>query len=125
MGTEHLLAMGKTTDWEVHMIGQSIGAYTDATHGMTLSAVSMAYYRFIMPYGLAKFRRFAVNVWEVNPEGKSDEAVAEEGLGRMERYMRELGLVMDIRELGVTEEMLDGIAAGTLPWTAATGRGSR
>ena len=80
---------------------------------MTLSAVSMAYYRFIMPYGLAKFRRFAVNVWDVNPEGQSDEAVAEEGLVRMERYMRELGLVMDIRELGVTEEMLDGIAAGT------------
>ena len=109
-----LVAKGKTTDWMVHMIGQSIGAYTDATHGMTLSAVSMAYYRFIMAYGLAKFRRFAVNVWEVNPEGKSDEAVAEEGLGRMERYMRELGLVMDIRELGVTEEMLDGIAAGTI-----------
>ena len=109
-----LVAKGKTTDWMVHMIGQSIGAYTNATHGMTLSAVSMAYYRFIMPYGLAKFRRFAINVWEVNPEGKSDEAVAEEGLGRMERYMRELGLVMDIRELGVTEEMLDGIAAGTI-----------
>ena len=109
-----LVAKGKTTDWMVHMIGQSVGGYTDATHGMTLSAVSMAYYRFIMPYGLAKFRRFAVNVWEVNPEGKSDEAVAEEGLGRMERYMRELGLVMDIRELGVTEEMLDGIAAGTI-----------
>lgn len=108
-----LVAKGKTTDWMVHMIGQSIGAYTDATHGMTLSAVSMAYYRFIMPYGLAKFRRFAVNVWDVNPEGQSDEAVAEEGLERMERYMRELGLVMDIRELGVTEEMLDGIAAGT------------
>ena len=106
-------AKGKTTDWLVPLIGQSIGAYTDATHGMTLSAVSMAYYRFIMPYGLAKFRRFAVNVWDVNPEGQSDEAVAEEGLVRMERYMRELGLVMDIRELGVTEEMLDGIAAGT------------
>ena len=108
-----LVAKGKTTDWMVHMIGQSIGAYTDATHGMTLSAVSMAYYRFIMPYGLAKFRRFAVNVWDVNPEGQSVEAGAEEGLVRMERYMRELGLVMDIRELGVTEEMLDGIAAGT------------
>lgn len=47
-----LVAMGKTTDWMVHMIGQSIVAYTDATHGMTLSAVSMAYYRLIMPYGL-------------------------------------------------------------------------
>ena len=30
------VAKGKTTDWMVHMIGQSIGAYTDATHGMTL-----------------------------------------------------------------------------------------
>lgn len=109
-----LVAKGKTTDWMVHMIGQSIGAYTDATHGMTLSAVSMAYYRFIMPYGLAKFKRFAVNVWDVNPEGKSDEAVAAEGLLQMEGYMRELNLVMNIRELGVTEEMVDGIAAGTL-----------
>ena len=41
-----LVAKGKTTDWEVHMIGQSIGAYTNATHGMTLSAVSLPYYRF-------------------------------------------------------------------------------
>ena len=31
-----LVAKGKSTDWMVHMIGQSIGAYTDATHGMTL-----------------------------------------------------------------------------------------
>lgn len=108
-----LVAKGKATDWMVHMIGQSIGAYTDATHGMTLSAVSPAYYRFIMPYGMARFRRFAVNVWAVNPEGKTDEEIGAEGLERMEKYMREIGLVMNIRDLGVTEEMLDGIAAGT------------
>ena len=66
-----LLAMGKTTDWEVHMIGQAIGAYTDATHGMTLSAVSLAYYRFILDAGLSKFARFAVNVWNVAPQGKA------------------------------------------------------
>ena len=95
------------------MIGQSIGAYTDATHGMTLSAVSMAYYRFIMPYGLAKFRRFAVNVWGISPDGKSDAELAEAGLAAMERWMNELGVSMNIRELGVTEDMLDGIADGT------------
>ena len=36
-----------------------------------------------------------------------------EGLERMEAYMRELGLVMSVRELGVTEDMLDGIADGS------------
>ncbi|MGN0690477.1 MAG: iron-containing alcohol dehydrogenase, partial [Oscillospiraceae bacterium] len=58
-----LIAKGKSTDWEVHMLGQAVGAITDATHGMTLAAVSLPYYRHIMPYGLSKFRRFAVNVF--------------------------------------------------------------
>lgn len=109
-----LVAKGKSTDWMVHMIGQSVGAFTDATHGMTLSAVSMAYYRYICPYGLAKFRRFAINVWDVDPNAKNDEQIAFEGLDRMEAYMKEIGLVMSLKELGVTEEMIDGIAENSL-----------
>ena len=109
-----LVAMGKDTDWEVHMLGQAVGAHTDATHGMTLAAVSMAYYRYIMPYGLAKFRRYAVNVWGVDPEGKTDEAVAAEGLDRMEAWMKSLGLVMNLTDLGVKEDMIDGLVKSTL-----------
>ena len=108
-----LVAKGKSTDWMVHMIGQSIGAFTDATHGMTLSAVSVPYYRFILPYGLPKFKRYAVNVWDVSPDGKTDEEIAAEGLDRMVAYMDEIGLVRNARELGVTEEMLEGIADGS------------
>lgn len=108
-----LIAQGKATDWMVHMLGQSVGAYTDATHGMTLAAVSLAYYRYICPYGLAKFRRFAVNVWDVDQNGKNDEQIAAEGLSCMESWMKELGLVMNLRDLGATEDMLEGIADGT------------
>lgn len=108
-----LVAKGKSTDWMVHMIGQSIGAYTDATHGMTLSAISLPYYRLILPAGLAKFKRYAINVWGVTPEGKTDEQVALEGLSEMEHYMRTLGLVLNIKELGATPDMLEGIVAGS------------
>ncbi len=109
-----LVAMGKSTDWMVHMLGQAVGAYTDATHGMTLSAVSLPYYRYIMPYGLAKFKRFAENVWNVNPNGKTDEEIAKEGLNAMEAWMQEIGVVMNMKELGVTEDMLDGLVKATL-----------
>ena len=109
-----LLSRGKSTDWMVHMIGQSVGAYTNATHGMTLAAVSLPYYRYILPYGLSKFKRFAINVWNVDPAGKSDEQVAEEGLSAMENWMKELGLVMNLTALGATEDMLEGIAEGTI-----------
>ena len=109
-----LVSRGKTTDWMVHMLGQAVGAYTDATHGMTLAAVSMAYYRHILPYGLKKFVRFAQNVWGVSPEGKSDEQIACEGLAAMECWMKELGLVMNLTDLGVTADMVEGIADSTL-----------
>ena len=108
-----LIAKGKTTDWEVHMIGQSVGAYTNATHGMTLAAVSLAYYRTIKNFGLAKFARFAVNVWGVNPDGKSESELADMGLKCLESWMREIGVVMNLKDLGVDESMYNGIADGT------------
>ncbi len=107
------VAKGKATDWMVHMLGQAVAAHTDATHGMTLAAVSMPYYRYILPYGTEKFARYAVAVWGVNPEGKTQTQTAYEGLERMESWMKKIGLVMNITELGATPEMLDGIVNST------------
>lgn len=109
-----LIEKGKTTDWMVHMLGQAVGAYTDATHGMTLSAVSMPYYRYILPYGTAKFARYAANVWNVDKTGKTEREVAEEGLCRMEAWMKDLGLVMNLTDLGATPEMIEGITSATI-----------
>ena len=108
-----LIACGKSTDWMVHMLGQAVGGYTDATHGMTLAAVSLPYYRHIMPYGLKKFVRFAKEVWNVDAGGKSDRQIAEEGLKAMEDWMRTIGTAMSIGELGADESMIEGIADGT------------
>lgn len=108
-----LIAKGKSTDWMVHMLGQAVGAYTNATHGMTLAAVSLPYYRHILEAGLPKFKRFAVNVWGVDPAGKSDVEVAEAGLAAMQGWMKELGLAMTITELGATPEMIPGMASAT------------
>ena len=108
-----LIGKGKSQDWMVHMLGQAVGAYTDATHGMTLAAVSLPYYKLIMPYGLQKFKRFAVNVWQVDDKGKSDEEIANDGLKAMENWMRKIGVAMKISELGATDEMIEGIADAT------------
>lgn len=109
-----LVAKGKSTDWEVHMLGQAVGAITDAPHGMTLAAVSLPYYRHIMPYGLHKFKDFAINVWGVNPAGKSDEEIANEGLKSMEEWMKEIKVAMNISSLGATKDDIDDIVNATL-----------
>ncbi len=126
-----LLSRAKTTDWMVHMLGQAAGAYTDATHGMTLAAVSLPYYRYLVqsaagedagPGGeacIAKFARFAKEVWDVSTEdGKggqlSEVEAAFAGIDAMEAWMKELGLVMNLTELGATEDMVEGIADSTI-----------
>ena len=109
-----LIGEGKPQDWMVHMIGQAIGAYTDATHGMTLSGVSAAYYRHIMRYGLKRFVRFAEVVWSVLPEVKTDEQIASEGIDALESWIKEIGAASDISSLGVTPDMLDRIADSTI-----------
>jgi len=108
-----LIGKGKSGDWMVHMIGQAVGAYTDATHGMTLAAVSLPYYRHIIQGGLEKFARFAQAVWGIDTSKMSVQQAAEAGLEALENWMKEIGVVMSLRELGTTEDMLDGIADAT------------
>lgn len=105
-----LVECGKSGDWMVHMLGQAVGGVTNATHGMTLAAVSQAYYHHILPYGLLKFKRFAEAVWGIAPAGKTEEEVALAGLDAMKAWMKEIGVVMHLTELGVDESMLDQIA---------------
>ena len=118
-----LVGKGKSEDWMVHMLGQAVGAYTDATHGMTLAAVSLPYYKYLIRTAgeacVAKFARFATEVWGVSTEGedgliRSQAELAFAGLDALEAWMNELGLVMSLRELGADEDMIDGIAASTI-----------
>ncbi|WP_035236504.1 iron-containing alcohol dehydrogenase [Desulfobacter vibrioformis] len=106
--------VSKTQDWQVHMIEHQLGAYTDCAHGMGLAAISLPYYRHIYPHGLDKFVRFATEIWGVSTQGKTKEAVAGEGIDAMEKFLNECGIVIRLKELGATKEMLPRIAESTV-----------
>ena len=106
-----LIACSKKGDWEVHNIEHQISAFYDVTHGMGLAAISPSYYRFIMDYGLSKFKKFAINVFNVNPEGKTDKEIGLEGIDKLEEFFKNIGATTKLSELGVTNpEELDKIA---------------
>lgn len=110
-----IAGVSKTQDWEVHMIEHQIGAYTDCPHGLGLAVVSTAYYKYIYQEGLDKFVRFATQVWNIDPSGKSKEEIALAGIDALIDFIKELGIPTTLRQLGVTEEMLPLIAASTFP----------
>lgn len=115
MGLNKILGLSKTQDWEVHMIEHQLGAYTDCAHGIGLAILSPAYYRYIYRDGLHRFVRYAKHIWGVEDHGQGDEAIALEGINRLEAFIAELGIPATLREVGATEEMLPLIANSTIP----------
>ena len=114
LGLNYISGLSKTQDWEVHMIEHQIGAYTDCAHGAGLAVVSIPYYKYIAPYGIDKFVRFAKNVWGIDTDNMSKEEAADAGIEKLGEFIKELKLPTTLRELGTTEEMLPKIANSTV-----------
>ena len=70
-----------------------------------------------MQYGIKKFSHFATTVWNIPAEGKTDEQLANEGLDALLGWMKEIEVATEITSLGVTDEMLEGIADATFTMT--------
>ena len=97
-------------DWQVHGIEHQVGAYTDCAHGMGLSAISRAYYPYIYKHNIPKFKKFAINVWGVKEDFGDDEAIAKEGIRRLDEFIVSNKMAQNLKELGVTKDMLKDIA---------------
>ncbi|MBR1689756.1 MAG: iron-containing alcohol dehydrogenase [Oscillibacter sp.] len=105
MGENGILKLGKATDFQCHMMEHQLGAYTDCNHGRGLSALHVAYYRYIVEKAPDKFAKFACRVWGVDPAGKSELETAYAGLDALAAFIREIGMPSNFRELGIPDDL--------------------
>ena len=103
MAENRIIKLGKRMDFECHQMEHRLGAYTDCNHGAGLAALHPVYYRHICRNGLKKFRRFALRVWGISADGKTDEEIALAGIDALQDFIAEIGLPTSLRELGIDE----------------------
>ena len=104
LSENRLIKLGKKCDFACHLMEHQLGAYTDCGHGQGMAVLHPSYYRHIYRDGLSKFSRFAVNVWEISPEGKSREELARAGIAALETFIRDMGLPTTLRQLGIKDQ---------------------
>ena len=105
------LKLGKVTDFQCHQIEHQLGAYTNCNHGQGLAVIHPILYKHIYKDGLAKFVRFAKEVWNVNIENKTDEEIATLGIEELSNFIKEIGLPTTLRELNIDDiKMLKKVA---------------
>lgn len=104
MAENGILKIGKITDFQCHQMEHQLGAYTDCNHGQGLAVLHPVLYRHIYKEGIPKFKNFAVNVWGIDPAGKSDEEVARLGVEALANFIKEMGLPTTFAEMGISSD---------------------
>ena len=101
MGENGMLKIGKVTDFQAHMLEHQLGAYTDCNHGQGLAVIHPVLYRHMLPEAAPQFARLAVNVWGVDPAGKTEMELANAFIDALADFIREAGLPTTFTEMGI------------------------
>lgn len=105
MAKSRLLRLGKRADCQLCKMGNQLSAYTNCSYGAGLAVLQPVFYRYIYKENIPKFQRIATRVWEIPPEGKTEEALAVAGVEALENFIRELGLPATLRDLGADDSL--------------------
>ena len=94
-------------DWMTHKLEHELGGLYDVAHGAGLAAIWGSWARYVYKDCLPRFKKYALNVMEVEDKG-TDEEIALRGIEAMEDFYRSINMPTNLRELGVkaTEEDL-------------------
>lgn len=112
MGENGVLKIGKVGDFQCHMIQHQYGAYTHTNHGLGLGIIHPHLYRRLAPNAPEQFARWAIEVWDVDPAGKDDVAVALEGIDALASFIKEMGMPTTFAELSgdASDDTLHAVA---------------
>lgn len=90
----------KGKDFATHMLEHELGGVYDVAHGAGLAAVWGSWARYVYKECLGRFKKFAINVMNVEEVG-SDEEIALKGIEAMEKFYHSIGMPTSIKELGL------------------------
>ena len=106
----NLLNTGRIGDWASHGIEHEISGIYDVAHGAGLAVVFPAWMKHVLHHDLNRFVQWAVRVWNVELDVFNPEAVAREGIARMEAFFHSLGLGTRMGDLGIKDDRIDEMA---------------
>lgn len=108
-----MLNNGKRTDWASHNIEHPLSAVFDVAHGAGLAVVHPNYMKYFCAHAPERYARYAVQVWGVDPAGKTTLEVAREGIQRTRDFFDEMGAPATLTDLGIPESAIEDLAART------------
>ncbi|MDQ0225571.1 iron-containing alcohol dehydrogenase [Metabacillus niabensis] len=104
------LQMGYRGDWATHNIEHAVSAVHDIPHGGGLAILFPNWMKHTMSENVDRFVQMAVNVFDVNPNGKDKETIATEGIEKLREFWSSIGAPSRLKDYDIGEESIDVMA---------------
>ncbi|WP_438445824.1 iron-containing alcohol dehydrogenase [Gorillibacterium sp. sgz5001074] len=109
-----LISAGMTNDWATHMIEHEVSAIYDIPHGAGLSILFPNWMKYVYKERPDRFAQYAVRVWNIPAEGKSQEELALAGIQATRDFFTRIGAPSTLGHYGIGQEHLDQMASETV-----------
>ncbi|EMF46635.1 NADH-dependent butanol dehydrogenase A [Planococcus halocryophilus Or1] len=109
MALNKFLEMGYRGDWGSHNIEHAVSAVYDIPHAGGLAILFPQWMRHNVKVNPARFAQMAVRVFDVNPEGKSEEDIAFEGIDRLSAFWTSLGAPTRLDYYDIDDSKIDSM----------------
>ncbi|MCM3130020.1 iron-containing alcohol dehydrogenase [Paenibacillus provencensis] len=110
MALNNILSMGLAGDWATHNIEHAVSAVYDIPHGGGLAILFPNWMKHNLHVDVSRFKRLAINVFDVNPEGKSDEQIALEGIEALSSFWTSIGAPNRLADYDIDASQIDVMA---------------
>ncbi|PTM57564.1 iron-containing alcohol dehydrogenase [Desmospora activa] len=122
MALNGTLSMGTRGDWSTHRIEHAVSAVYDIPHGGGLAILFPQWIRHTALHDPSKAKQLAVNVFGVDPSGKTDHAVAAEGVERLRAFWDSLGAPNRLADYDIDDSQLERMVDQTMLGAESFGR---
>ncbi|WP_078414158.1 iron-containing alcohol dehydrogenase [Priestia abyssalis] len=102
-----MLQMGYQGDWATHNIEHAVSAVYDIPHGGGLAILFPNWMKHTLHENVGRYKQLAVRVFSVKPEGKTDEAIALEGIEKLREFWSSIGAPSRLADYEIGDENLE------------------
>ncbi|MEB9832297.1 iron-containing alcohol dehydrogenase [Bacillus cereus] len=110
MALNGILAMGVKGDWATHNIEHTVSAVHDIPHGGGLAILFPNWMKHVVEENVSRFKQFAIRVFDIETDGKTDKEVALEGIKALRQFWTSIEAPATLADYGIGENEIDIMA---------------
>lgn len=110
MALNGMLNMGYRGDWATHNLEHAVSAVYDIPHGGGLAILFPHWMEHNLHVKPERFKKLAVRVFNVNPDGKTAEEAGLEGIRKLREFWNSIGAPSRLADYNIDDSKLDVMA---------------